>query len=209
MARKKTNSRALATLIDSESDIKHKTRKDLQKLITRATQTEQGSLHHHGKETANLKVGCGLLDFSNLKLIELPDAPANSMLKDTLEGWECYLTALPLKAPNVNHRVPKSMTVMVNILSDTTAEGMFAVEEQNLDISKKRTRMEGVPSKIYEKATAPLMRCLVKHIRSCPSTWCARPCCLPRLCELLQEGWKDVCCTPWTLVPDFLQSKVE
>ena len=85
-----------------------------------------------GEKTANLEVGCGLLDFSNLKLIGLTDAHFNSTLKDTLEGCEGYLTALPLKAPNVNHKVPKYITAMVNILTDTTAEGMFAVEAKHL-----------------------------------------------------------------------------
>ena len=120
-----------------------------------------------GKKLAKLKVGCGLSDFSNLKLIELPDAPVNSMMKDTLKGCEGYLTALPLKAPNVDHKVPKSITDMVNILTDTTAEGMFAIEEQNLDIREKRTRTEGRPSKIYDEATSPLMKRLVKKARRC------------------------------------------
>jgi regulator of protease activity HflC (stomatin/prohibitin superfamily) len=119
------------------------------------------------KKNANLKVGCGLFDFGNLKLIELPDAPVNSMMKDTLEGCEGYLTALPLRAPNVDHKVPKSITDMVNILTDTTAEGMFAIEEENLDIREKRTRTEGRPSKIYDEATSPLMKRLVKKGSCC------------------------------------------
>jgi hypothetical protein len=56
---------------------------------------------------------------------------------------------------------------MVNILSDMTAEGLFPVEEHNLDIREKHTRMEGVPSKIYDEAAAPLMKRLVKNARCC------------------------------------------
>jgi len=106
-----------------------------------------------------------LFNFDNLKLVDKPDSPKNSQtLKQTLEGCEGYLLHLPLRAPNVDQKNPKTVADMVNILTDPEAVKAFCDEEEKLADTAAR-RDEGMSSAVYDYKDSAIMRAQLRQAR--------------------------------------------
>ena len=107
-----------------------------------------------------------LFNFDNLKLVDKPDSPKNSQtLKQTLEGCEGYLHRLPLRAPNVDQKIPKTVADMVNILTNPEAFKAFCDEEEKLSSAAEQARAEGMPSTVYDYQDSPVMRAQLRQAR--------------------------------------------
>lgn len=112
------------------------------------------------------KVKSDLFNFDDLKLVEKPAADRNTgrLLAQNLEGCEGYLKALPLKAPNVDQKVPKTIADMVNILTVGGAEAKF--DTLQLEQTAPEDRREGAPSSIYNLQTSPVMKKLTSDVKT-------------------------------------------
>jgi hypothetical protein len=99
--------------------------------------------------------------------VEKPDADRNTgrLLAQNLEGCEGYLKALPLKAPNVDQKVPKTIADMVNILTVGNAEAQF--DTLQLEQTAPEDRREGAPSSIYNLQTSRVMKSLAGAVKTC------------------------------------------
>ena len=114
------------------------------------------------------------LDYGSLKLVEKPDGPRNTgrLLQQTLEGCEGYIKSLPLRAPNVYQKMPKTITDMVNILTHSNAEELFlkALRDHSSNnhyvemtsTSPSWSRQVGEPLAIYNPDDSPLMKRLLE-----------------------------------------------
>jgi hypothetical protein len=98
--------------------------------------------------------------FDKLKLVDKPDSPKNAKeLPLTLEGCEGCLSGLPLRAPNVDQKNPKTVQDMVNILTDPEAGAAFIeAGEQLIDLEAEAVRSEGLPSVVYDYQHSGVMK---------------------------------------------------
>ena len=107
-------------------------------------------------------------NYDNLKLVETPESDRNTgrLLPQNLEGCEGYLVTLPLRAPNVDQKIPKTIAIMVNVSTVSNSEALFAQEEKRTtDVPEERR--EGAPLKIYNPSTSHVMKKLISSCGSC------------------------------------------
>lgn len=82
--------------------------------------------------------------FTRLRLIETPDSPLNShSLPMTLEGCDGHLEGLPLKRPNVDHRNPRTIADMINVLTDPAAAEQLERATATDDRTERRVDAAG------------------------------------------------------------------
>jgi hypothetical protein len=99
-----------------------------------------------------------LFNFEKLKLIDKPNCPRNAeFLPLDLVGCEGFLRNLPLKAPNVDQKIPTTIQDMVNILTDPHAAASFAEAEARQTYAGTRP-VEGSASPIYDYVSSKLMK---------------------------------------------------
>jgi hypothetical protein len=100
-----------------------------------------------------------LFNFEKLKLVDKPNCPRNAeFLPLDLEGCEGFLRKLPLKAPNVDQKIPTTIQDMVNILTNPHAAASFAEAEGKRENSADTRQAEGSPSATYDYALSQVMR---------------------------------------------------
>jgi hypothetical protein len=106
-----------------------------------------------------------LFNFEKLKLIDKPNCPRNAeFLPLDLVGCEGFLQKLPLRAPNVDQKIPTTIQDMVNILTDSHAAASFA-EAEARETSAETRPVEGSPSATYDYASEGMKHnlCIAKR----------------------------------------------
>jgi hypothetical protein len=111
-----------------------------------------------------------LFNFDKLKLIDKPNCPRNAaFLPLDLEGCEGFLRKLPLRAPNVDQKVPITIHDMVNILTEPHAVASFAeAEAEARETYAGTSPVEGSPSAIYDYSSTVMK----KNVRSAKRNTC-------------------------------------